>query len=72
MFPVLFNDGSGEPVALLWQCEQCKQTLHEPNFFANIDRNFNAGPNFIFIVVVKCSSVNNGNPEPSILWSRKF
>lgn len=63
---------SGDPELLLWQCVQCKQTLQLPIFFAKIERNFNAGPNFMFIFVVKCSSVSIGSPEPSILCSRNI
>lgn len=43
-----------------------------PNFLAKRERNFNAGPNFIPNVLVKCSSVSSGKQVPSILCSRKF
>lgn len=43
-----------------------------PSFFNKTDLSFNAGPNFIPNEFIKWSSVNNGSPEPSMLWSRKF
>lgn len=69
---VLFPLGSGEdPGLLLWQCEQCKHTLQLPSFLARIERNFSAGPSFMFMVLVRCSSVSIGRPAPSMRWSRK-
>lgn len=52
--------------------------LHEthghgpPSRFKRTERNFNAGPNFMFSECIKWSSVSNGNPEPSMHCSRKF
>lgn len=43
-----------------------------PIFFKSTERNFNAGPNFIFNEFIKWSSVSNGSPDPSMHWSRKF
>lgn len=43
-----------------------------PSLFKRTDRNFNAGPNFMFSECIKWSSVSKGNPDPSIHCSRKF
>lgn len=55
-----------------WQWAQCRQTVHAPNFLASNALNFSAGPNFIPIGPVKCSSDNKGSDAPSIRFSRKF
>lgn len=43
-----------------------------PNRFNKTERNFSAGPNFIFNECIKWSSVSNGKPVPSMHCSRKF
>lgn len=43
-----------------------------PSFFNKTERNFSAGPNFIFNECIKWSSVSNGKPDPSMHCSRKF
>lgn len=53
-------------------CMQETQGHGPPNFNDNILLNLSAGPNFIFRELVKWSSVNKGNPAPSIHWSLKF
>lgn len=40
--------------------------------FNRFFRSFNAGPNFIPRILIRCSSVNIMSPSPSILCSRKF
>lgn len=40
--------------------------------FRSFDRSFNAGPNFIPKMLIKCSSVSIIKPSPSMLCSRKF
>lgn len=53
-----------------WQWMQCIQTAQWPILLANVARNFRAGPNFIFILLIKCSSVSKGSAAPSIDCSR--
>lgn len=40
--------------------------------FNSFERNFSAGPSFIPRILIKCSSVSNCSPSPSMLCSRKF
>lgn len=54
-----------------------RQPAHFPSHgslkrFSRFERSFNAGPNFIPRILIKCSSVNIIRPSPSMLWSRKF
>uniref|UniRef100_A0A2M3ZTU3 Putative secreted peptide n=1 Tax=Anopheles braziliensis TaxID=58242 RepID=A0A2M3ZTU3_9DIPT len=46
------------------------QSVHgqgPPNFLANIERSFSAGPSFMPSEFVRCSSVSSGSPAPSML-----
>lgn len=61
--------GCSTPVGSAWQWIQWRHIAQWPILFASTDRNFNAGPSFMFMLVIKCSSVSKGRVLPSIDWS---
>lgn len=54
-----------------WQWAQCMHTAQFPSFRASTALNFKAGPSFMFMVPVRCSSLSSGNAVPSTDCSRK-
>lgn len=54
----------------VWQWSQWRQTLQAPRRRAKTERSLRAGPSFMLMLEVRCSSVSSGSADPSIRCSR--